>query len=403
MLAGKLSCGELKRSSLYVSHEVVWTEDRVVLRVDRSHPASDLCDHAHGCSEVLRVKVLQCRSSAFGTRVFWIEKDVALLAVDAGSQDEIVLAQLGVDPADDLISLWIKDSLLWLLHQVVSSLFVQPHGAKLINGILRNFLGFRIDSHPEVWVRSLQSKAVHSLCNAVLFRQSNGVVASSNHVTNDVHHVSFRPHGGAAEIPANIKATASSETAKVVVEVTLFAHQRNVVGECFFPSLDPFGFLVAGVFQQLTGAFGDAVNSSSQLVILCLCLRVQVSKVFTSVCSSDVGATVLHLRPVRVSLGDQLVVVLCMAVMQVLLQLANGHTLGLHVLQKWQPLFVLKLKGGVGRATVVQLLLQVRIPLSRNVSAGFLNGLNDALHVDVLVEHLVDQAVLQFHLWVNLD
>jgi hypothetical protein len=60
----------------------------------------------------LRVEVLQSRSGTLGTRVFWVEEDVALLAVDAGSQNKIVLAQLGVDPADDLISLWVKDSLL---------------------------------------------------------------------------------------------------------------------------------------------------------------------------------------------------------------------------------------------------------------------------------------------------
>ena len=42
----------------------------------------------------------------------------------------------------------------------------------------------------------------------------------------------------------------------------------------------------------------------------------------------------MHLRPVRIALGDQLVVVLCMAVVQVLLQLANGHAFGLHIFQE---------------------------------------------------------------------
>ena len=92
-----------------------------------------------------------------------------------------------------------------------------------------------------------------------------------------------------------------------------------------------------------------------------------------------------------------------MAVEQVLLQLTNSDALLLHVLQKWQPLFVLKLLRGISSATVVQLLLEVRVPLRCYLFAGALDGFHDALDVDVLVEHLVDQPVLQLHLGIDRD
>ena len=92
-----------------------------------------------------------------------------------------------------------------------------------------------------------------------------------------------------------------------------------------------------------------------------------------------------------------------MAVQQVLLQLANTHALVSHVLQKGQPLVVTKLLRGIGCAPVVQLFLEVRVPLGRNLFTGALDGLNDALDVDVLIEQLVDQAVLNLHLGIGCD
>ena len=191
MLASQLCCGELKRSRLHVTQEVVRAEDRVVLRVDRGHPASNLCNHAKRNAKVLSTKVLQGRSGAIGARVFGVEEDIPSLAIDAGSQNVIVLAQLGVDPADNLFPPWVKHALLWLLHEVLNSLIVKAHSAQLIKRILWNLLGVGVDGHPEVWVWSFQCKAIYGLRNAVLFCQRDGIIASGDYVTDDVHNIAL--------------------------------------------------------------------------------------------------------------------------------------------------------------------------------------------------------------------
>ena len=170
--------------------------------------------------------------------------------------------------------------------------------------------------------------------------------------------------------------------------------QRHIEGEGLLPRLDRVRLLQAAFNQQLAGALGDGVDlCGNRLVDLALVFR-NVCQVLAGILGVDARAAVLHFRIVRVDLGNLLVVLLGMAVVQVLLHLADAHVVLLHLLQNRVEFLVDEVLSPLGGAAMEQLFLDVGIPLVTDLTRGVLDGRLHALEVNVLVLQCANQIVL---------
>ena len=146
----------------------------------------------------------------------------------------------------------------------------------------------------------------------------------------------------------------------------------------------------AGVHQQVAGSLVDCINACSQCSEVALLLRRQAGKVSLCISSVDTRSAVGH---VRVDLGNLLVALFGVTVVQVLFKLGKRDAALLHVLDQ-RPEFSLKEVGGLlGGATVEQLFLKVDVPVVLYLGAGLSDRFNDTLGVDLLVLQSVKDVV----------
>ena len=276
-----------------------------------------------------------------------------------------------------------------LLDDVLRVDRVEPHPHQVGHGLGRILLPGRVDGEPEVGVRVLHREAVDRTRHTGLLSPHDGPLTLHGDVGQDVDHRLARAHRALAGGPAHLIALAGA-VALLGAEVQVVALQGHVGLVGVLPVGDRVGGLEAAGHEQVTRALGDRVYLLGERVVDAALGRVEAGQVRPGVGGVDAGATVGH---GRVDLGDLAVALLGVAVVQVLLEVLHGDPLGLHALQQRPQLVGQEVLGLLGGAPVVELLLQVRVPLVGDVAGRGLDGLHDALGVDQLVLQVVDGVV----------
>ena len=251
---------------------------------------------------------------------------------------------------------------------------------------------------PEVFIRRRLCQPKNSLSYAVLFDARNLAFSLVGDVAQNIHHGTARANSALAGRSAHREAhTRAHATLFNVLSV-----QRHVVGIRTLPSLDRVGGFHAGIDKHLTRSRGDRLHllgNALQGRQRGLAHTLNLVPIHGDVAPREkvvsllVGQARTAVRHLVVDLGNLSVSLLGVQGPQVGFNVSKRKAGRANRIQQRAKLLVAEVVKLLGRTPVVQLLLQVGVDVIRNLHAGLFGSLNNALGVDLLVLHVVDEAV----------